>query len=300
MRFPDFPHLLAHLERAAPPRTVAVIGAEDPHALEAAVLAFDETGLSPILIGNRKRILEELGRLGRDTSFPILEAQTPEEAVAVAAALLRDGEAHLLMKGAIPTGTLMHGLMAPEAGFRTGSLLSHVSLVSVPSYHKVFAITDAALNIRPDAARKQAILANAAGFLRRLGVDAPRAAVLAAVDAPNPKMPETLDAVALREAAERGKFGDCAVDGPLPYDLAMSREAAEAKGRDGPVCGEADILLVPDIACGNVLLKALRYGCGADSAGFVVGGSAPIVLTSRAARTKDKLMPLRLASLISL
>ena len=113
-------------------------------------------------------------------------------------------------------------------------------------------------------------------------------------------MPETLDAVALREAAERGEFGDCAVDGPLSYDLAMSREAAEAKGRDGPVCGEADILLVPDIACGNVLLKALRYGCGADSAGFVVGGRAPIVLTSRAARTKDKLMPLRLASLISL
>ena len=82
MQFPDFPHLLAHLERAAPPRTVAVIGAEDPHALEAAVLAFDETGLSPILIGHRKRILEELGRLGRDTSFPVLEAQTPEEAVA--------------------------------------------------------------------------------------------------------------------------------------------------------------------------------------------------------------------------
>ena len=57
MRFPDFPHLFAHLERGAQPRTVAVVGAEDPHALEATVLAHDETCLSPILIGNRKRIL---------------------------------------------------------------------------------------------------------------------------------------------------------------------------------------------------------------------------------------------------
>ena len=300
MRFPDFPHLFAYLERTAPPRTVAVIGAEDPHALEAAVLANAETGLSPVLIGNRKRILAGLKRLDRANAFSVLAARTPEEAVATAAALLRDGSVHLLMKGAIPTGALMHGLMAPEAGFRTEGVLSHVSLVSVPSHHKVFTITDAALNIRPDAARKRDILLNAAEVLRRLNVDAPRVAVLAAVDAPNPKMPETLDAAALREAGERGAFGDCVVDGPLPYDLAMSREAASAKGRFGPVCGEADILLVPDIACGNVLLKALRYGCGAESAGFVVGGRAPIVLTSRAARTRDKLLPLRLASLVSL
>ena len=300
MRFPDFPHLFAHLERGAQPRTVAVVGAEDPHALEATVLAHDETCLSPILIGNRKRILAGLERLDRADAFPVLAARTHEEAVATAAALLRDGSVHLLMKGAIPTGTLMHGLMTPEAGFRTGDILSHVSLVSIPSYHKVFAITDAALNIRPDATRKRDILLNAAGVLRRLGMDAPRVAVLAAVDTPNPQMPETLDAVSLREAGERGEFQDCVVDGPLPYDLAMSREAAEAKGRTGPVCGEADILLVPDIACGNVLLKALRYGCGAESAGLVVGGRAPIVLTSRAAQTRDKLLPLRLASLFSL
>ena len=154
MRFPDFPHLFAHLERGAQPRTVAVVGAEDPHALEATVLAHDETCLSPILIGNRKRILAGLERLDRADAFPVLAARTHEEAVATAAALLRDGSVHLLMKGAIPTGTLMHGLMTPEAGFRTGDILSHVSLVSIPSYHKVFAITDAALNIRPDATRK--------------------------------------------------------------------------------------------------------------------------------------------------
>lgn len=300
MYFRDFQHLFSTLEHRAPPRTVAVVGADEPHALEAAVLAADEGALSPILIGQKKRILAGLERLGARAAFPILEAGTPDEAAARAAALVRDGTAHLLMKGGIPTGTLLHGLMKPEAGFRTANALSHVSLVRVPAYHKLFIITDAALNIRPDVARKEAILRNAVAVLRRLGVEKPRVAVLAAVDAPHPKMPETFDAAALRDACDRGELQDCAVDGPLPYDLAMSREAAAAKGRTGPVCGEADVLLVPDIACGNVLLKALRYGCGADSAGFVIGGTVPLVLTSRAARTKDKLLPLRLASLVSL
>ena len=75
MRFPDFPHLFAHLERGAQPRTVAMVGAEDPHALEATVLAHDETCLSPILIGNRKRILAGLERLDRADAFPVLAAR---------------------------------------------------------------------------------------------------------------------------------------------------------------------------------------------------------------------------------
>lgn len=66
---------------------MAVIGAEEPQALKAAVLAADETGMSPLLIGQEAAIHAELARLGRQDAFPVLAVQSPEEAVLLAARL---------------------------------------------------------------------------------------------------------------------------------------------------------------------------------------------------------------------
>ena len=76
----------------------------------------------------------------------------------------------------------------------------------------------------------------------------------------------------------------------------MSQKAAELKGIASPVCGDADLLLVPNLAAGNILLKALRYSAGAVSAGVVLGGRVPLVLTSRAAETTNKYLPILLAA----
>lgn len=301
MPFTDFTQLFEQLEHNSMSRTVAVVCASDPHALEAVVLAANQTSLSPILVGQRDLIVAELAKLNTSADrFPLLEADTVENAALAAAALIREGTVHLLMKGAIPTGVLLRTLMAPDVGFRTGGLLSHVSFVHTPAYHKIFAITDAALNIQPDLAQKQAILQNAVSAMRALGIDTPLVAIIAGVETVNPKMPETLDADALKQAWKRGEIPHCIVEGPLSYDLAMSPDAAQAKNCSGPVYGNADLLLLPNMVCGNVLIKSLRYGADASSAGFIVGGKVPIVLTSRAAPTRDKLLPLRLAAHVSL
>jgi phosphotransacetylase len=44
----------------------------------------------------------------------------------------------------------------------------------------------------------------------------------------------------------------------------------------------ADILVVPDLEAGNMLVKELEYLGGAELAGLVLGARVPIVLTSRA------------------
>ena len=113
-------------------------------------------------------------------------------------------------------------------------------------------------------------------------------------------MPPNKDQVTVNEEGHveiNGKtFTECLIEGPLSYDLAMSRESAEIKGIDSPVCGDADLLVVPTMTTGNTLLKALRYSARATSAGIVVGGKAPIVLTSRAVEPIDKYLPLAIAA----
>ena len=113
--------------------------------------------------------------------------------------------------------------------------------------------------VAPDLEQKRAILKNALGLCRFLGYEEPKAAVLCAVETVSPHMAETGDGAALKAEAERGDFGHCQVEGPISFDLATDRQAAQVKGYRSPVAGDADIFLVPSITAGNLLGKAL-YG----------------------------------------
>jgi phosphate butyryltransferase len=129
-----------------------------------------------------------------------------------------------------------------------------------------------------------------------MGFDTPKVAVLAASENVNPKMPETVDAAELKAMNQDGRLSGCIVEGPLSYDLAVSGEAAEIKGIKSTVCGDADLLVVPSIAAGNMLLKALRYSAKARTAAIVTGGRAPLVLTSRATDAGNKFLPIATAA----
>jgi phosphotransacetylase len=115
-----------------------------------------------------------------------------------------------------------------------------------------------------------------------LGVERPKVAILAAVETVTSKMPATIDAAALCKMADRKQITGAALDGPLAFDNAISKEAAEIKGIESEVAGDPDILLVPDLEAGNMIAKMLSFIGKADSAGIVLGARVPIVLTSRA------------------
>jgi len=124
-------------------------------------------------------------------------------------------------------------------------------------------------------------------------------AVLAAIETVNPAMPSTLDAAALCKMADRGQIKGGLIDGPLAFDNAVSPAAAKEKEIVSPVAGQADILLVPDIEAGNMLVKQMTFMGGADAAGIVLGARVPIILTSRADNTRTRLSSCAVAALVA-
>ena len=186
------------------------------------------------------------------------------------------------MKGSLHTDVLLHAAMQKDAKLRTGRLLSHCAIVSAPTYARRIVISDVALNIAPDTDQKRDICQNAIGFACALGIEAPKVAVLAAVETVRTKMPATLDGAVLAKMADRRQIVGGIVDGPLDLDAAVDAEAARVKNISSPVAGLADVLIVPNIEAGNMIYKNLAFMADAQTAGLVVGARVPIVLTSRA------------------
>jgi phosphate acetyltransferase/phosphate butyryltransferase len=288
MRHEGFRALLARAI-AGTRLATAVVHPCDEMSLRGAVEAGRAGLITPILVGPEARIRAVAASAGIDiTGLRIEPTLHSHESAARAVALVRSGEARLLMKGDLHTDELLHEVMQAQTGLRTGRRLSHVYVMDVPGTARPLLVTDAAVNIAPSLEDKRWIVQNAIDLALKLGIAAPKVAILAAVETVNSAMPSTLDAAALCKMAGRGQITGGVVDGPLAYDNAVSPAAAREKGIVSEVAGRADILVAPDIEAANILAKNLTFMAGADAAGVVVGASVPIILTSRAddARTR--------------
>lgn len=266
-----------------PPVATAVAHPCNAVALQAAIEAADEGLIVPILIGPEARIRALADEMKLDISAFRLESTLHSHAAAArAVALIRAGEAQILMKGSLHTDELMAEVLARDTGLRTARRISHVYVMDVPRYPRPLLVTDAAINIAPTLEDKRDIVQNAIDLAAVLGLSVPKVAILSAVETVNSKIQSTLDAAALCKMADRGQISGGVLDGPLAFDNAVSTEAARDKGLVSAVAGQADILVVPDLVSGNILAKQLTFLSGADAAGVVVGARIPIVLTSRA------------------
>jgi phosphotransacetylase len=274
--------LIARCQKLAPCPTAVAHPCEQT-ALAGAVEAADKKLISPILVGPAAKIAEVAKAHGIDISrFPLVDAPHSHASAAKAVEIVRNGEAELLMKGSLHTDELLGAVVARETGLRIGRRLSHVFLMDVPSYHKVLIVTDGAINIAPTLEDKVDICQNAIDLARSFGIDRPKVAILAAVETVTSKMPATIDAAALCKMADRGQIKGGALDGPLAFDNAISKDAATINGIVSEVAGDPDILLAPDLEAGNMVAKQLTFLANADSAGLVLGARVPIILTSRA------------------
>jgi phosphotransacetylase len=276
--------------RALPPIATAVAHPCEATALEGALDAAAKGLITPILVGPAAKIREVAAAAKIDLGQArIVDAPHSHGSASAAVALVRSGEAELLMKGSLHTDELLGAVVARETGLRTGRRLSHVFIMDVPTYHKVLLVTDAAINIAPTLEEKADICQNAIDLAVSLGLARPKVAVLAAVETINSKMPATLDAAALSKMAERGQITKGLVDGPLAFDNAICRDAAKTKGITSEVAGDPDILLAPDLEAANILAKQLTFLANADSAGIVLGARVPIILTSRADSVRSRI-----------
>ena len=252
-------------------------------ALAGAVEAAEAGLILPVLFGPEATIRQIADHARLDIAkYRLVATDGPEDSALRAATAAGNGEVAALMKGSLHTGILLHAVMQKEAKLRTGRLISHCAMVSVPTYARRFVISDVALNIAPDTDQKRDICQNAIGFARALGIDLPKVAVLAAVEMVRTDMQASLDGAILAKMADRGQIVGGLVDGPLDLDAAVDIDAARIKHIASPVAGLADVLIVPNIEAGNMIYKNLAFMANAQTAGLVVGARVPVILTSRA------------------
>lgn len=280
---------------------LSVAVAEDREVLLAIKDAVNKEVIQPILVGQADKIKS----ISNDINFElegitIIDSPSIEESAKIAVELVSKQEADFVMKGLLDTSILLKSVLNKEYGLRTESLLSHVMIYQLENYHKLLILTDGGMNISPDYEQKEKILKNAIQAAKCLGMDEVKVACLAAKEKVNPKMQATVDARLLQEACKEGKFGeDVIVEGPLAFDLAISKESSQIKGFKSEVSGDTDILLVPNIEVGNGIGKSFTYMANAKSAGIIMGAKAPVVLVSRADSHESKLYSIAYGALIA-
>jgi phosphate acetyltransferase len=297
------PHFQRLVDRARnlPALPAAVVYPCDRDSLQNALSARFAGYLAPVLVGPEKRMTDAAAQAGLDLSRIDL-IDTPDDPFAAAqraVALAKNGETQALIKGSLYPDDLLRAVAAPDAGLRAERRLTHASFVDLPGYPRAFVLSDAMLNIAPNLAAKRDIVQNAIEFAQALGVAQPLVAVLSAVEGVTPALPASGDAAALAKMAAQGGITGGIVDGPLTADSAMSSAVARANGVASPVAGSADVLIVPGMESGALLLRALVGMFGALAAGVVLGARVPVVLSGRGESMEVRMASCVLASLVA-
>uniref|UniRef100_A0A7C3J5C7 Bifunctional enoyl-CoA hydratase/phosphate acetyltransferase n=1 Tax=candidate division WOR-3 bacterium TaxID=2052148 RepID=A0A7C3J5C7_UNCW3 len=280
-------------------KVLSVACADDDTVIKACYDAYRENLCTPIFVGDKEKIEQIIEKNGLEKGlFEIVDEKDRVLACEKAVKIVRDEKADFLMKGFVDTSVLGKAVLNKEWGLRTGNILSHVSLFEIDRYHKPFILTDSGFIIKPDLNMKVNIIQNAVTVMKKLGVNNPKVSILAAIEKVNPDMVETVDAQNLKKMNMEGKIKDCIVDGPLSFDVTVSKESAKHKKVESEVAGDADIMVVPDIACGNIMAKTMIYWTNCKFAGVIVGAKAPVVLISRSDNEKNKMMSIAFAASI--
>ncbi|OYD14102.1 phosphate butyryltransferase [candidate division WOR-3 bacterium JGI_Cruoil_03_44_89] len=292
---------IADLCKARQKRVLSVAYGEDPHTIGAIAGAVNENMVDAIITGHKGRIEKVASDKGVDPSiFTIIDIPDEKSAAKEAVRLVKSGRAHFLMKGLCGTSTYMRAILDKEEGLmEKGALLSHVTVIEIPTYPKLLILSDVAVLLAPTLKDKVKMIGYCTEIAHKLGIETPKAAIICAVEKVNPKMPATLDAAILSKMADRGQIKGVIVDGPLALDVAVSKECAEIKHLESDVAGDADIFILPNIETANVFYKSLTQLANGKLAAVVTGATCPCVLTSRGDTDESKFFSIALAALMS-
>ena len=295
----SFKELFANLKTKGREKIV-VAGGEDIETLKALKDCYDYGFGEGILVGDKAEIEKCISILGKsDFIKEIIEAKDDEDKARKAVEKVKEGGT--LLKGKVKTATLLKAVLNKEWGLRTDKIVSDVFIFEDKreGNSKLVLMSDGGVNLKPDVKTLIAIINNAVEVALKLGIKTPKVALLAAVETINPDMEETIKAGMISKMNERKQITGCIIDGPLALDNAISEFAAQKKGISSPVAGKADILIVPDIAAGNIFGKALTYYANYQVGHTLVGTRSPVIIPSRADKSGVKLNCIALSILCS-
>ncbi|MBK6871263.1 MAG: bifunctional enoyl-CoA hydratase/phosphate acetyltransferase [Kineosporiaceae bacterium] len=295
--------LVEHTEGLEPLRT-AVVHPVEALSLLAGVEAARERLIVPVFVGPEAKIRQAARDASVDlTEFEVVDVPHSDAAAARAVAMARAGEVRAVMKSGLHPDELLHPVLDPVRGLRTKRRVSHVYAMEVPRHPRPLLITDAGINVAPTLQDKRDIVQNAIDLAHALGIELPRVAILAAVETVSPTIASTLDAAALCKMADRGQITGGVLDGPLAFDNAVTDDVRDRLGPQTPgngsaVAGHADVLVVPDLETGTMLVQQLVSLADADAAGIVLGAKVPIILTTGSDSTLARLGSCAMAMLV--
>ena len=295
----NFYELFEALRERSKKRMVAAWGVDD-HTITAAARAIEKGIVDVTLVGDKDMILEVCKNENIDPAiFSIVDNKNELQAIAQAVGMVKDGEGDILMKGLCSTDKYMRGILNKERGLLPPkAVLSHITVIRNPNYHKFLIFSDAAVIPAPDFKQKQAICKYLIGTAKALGIAKPKVAAIAATEQMLDGMPACVEAAMLAKMSDSGQIAGGVVDGPLALDVAVDAEAVAIKKVKSEVAGDADCLLFPNIESANVFYKVNSKLCkGVRQAAIMAGGMAPCVLSSRADSIDTKLNSIALAAL---
>lgn len=292
-------HRARSLER---PARMVVAGADCENILKAVFDAESMGFCRPVLVGNGEKIagmLKELGLFDREyviSDVPDSEINTDYHVYMKRALdIINDGLGDILVRGNTSTRNFLMPILDKKIGIADG-LVSEVSLIKVPYYDKVLALSDVSVLINPSEGQRKKVVKNIVNVLSHLGIQHPKVAVLSLVEKPSFHMRDTVEAQNIVRAHQAEPIADCELVGPIPWDLIVSKEAARLKNYNCPYCGEFDAVLMPNVMAGNTVMKVLTMSADVNACGVLAGTRVPVAIASRSSSEEQAYLSLCVAA----
>ena len=293
------PNNLINVAKKVGTINAAIVNAGEIFPMESVHKAVQHNLINPTFIGNENEIKKYADKLKWDISkYKIINEKNENETAPIAAKLASEDKVKIIVKGHIHTDILMKAVLKRDLNLIGKKRLSHVWHMTLDKDDKPFIITDGVVNVLPKLEVKMHILRNAVEFANKIGIDRPKVAILSATEEILESVPSSIDADKITKRAKEENI-KADVFGPLAFDNSVSKKSAAIKNIKNDVCGNADILLVPNVEAGNALVKMMIYFMGACAAGVVLGGKAPVVITSRSDEAEARLASIA-AAVVSL
>ena len=296
----DFNFIVDQAKSIGKPVRAVVAGADVENILKGVFDAQEAGFIEPILVGNHKKIMDMVHRLGfEDRSFDLQPVADNTNVVQYAIDMILAKKADVLVRGNIQTRDFLMPVINKANHLLERNLMTHVAMVKVPDLDKMLYVSDVTITVKPSVESRKEIIRNMVLAMNTFGVENPNIAILSLVDRPSFHMRDTVEAQNIVLAHQSDPIDNCNLVGPIPYDLIVSKEAARLKGYDCPYCGEFDGILVPDLMSGNLIIKVLEAHAKANVCGIIVGAKVPIAITSRSDRPEQTFLSLAACAVLA-
>lgn len=297
------------------PRKIVLPESSDERLIQAAVQATTEGIAKIILVGNKEEVQAKAKELGVNLagveivdpkSYPKLDKYIKEycrmrnksETIArnlmskpiyFAGMMVRMGDADGVVMGAVYTsGEVIAGshlMIGLKKGIETPSSFF---LMDIPNYGQLI-FADASVNPQTTPEQLADIAVASAMTAKTLFNWDPKVAMLSFSTKGSAEHPDIDKVVKATQLAQK-KAPQFKIDGELQGDSALVPETAQKKikGDLGPVAGQANVLIFPDLDAGNIAYKLTQTLAKATCYGPILQGfDKPVSDLSRGAKVND-------------